>query len=92
VTFQNKKLIIFDLDGTLINSAPDLALAVNYMLETLGHETFSESYIDLWVGNGALTLVKRALSADREIDESLDPVLVEKALKIFLDFYADNLC
>jgi phosphoglycolate phosphatase len=62
------------------------------MLETLDHETFPGSDIDLWVGNGALTLVKRALSADRVVDESLDPVLVEKALKIFLDFYADNLC
>ncbi|RLA70741.1 MAG: phosphoglycolate phosphatase [Epsilonproteobacteria bacterium] len=90
--FTNKKAILFDLDGTLINSAPDLALAVNYMLEQLDLSTFSEEIIDGWVGNGASVLVKRALSADRTIDETLEAELVENALKIFLDFYAQNLC
>ena len=90
--FENKKLLIFDLDGTLINSALDLALAVNTMLETLERETFAEDIIHKWVGNGALTLVKRALSGSRTVDEKLDEVYVKKALKIFLDYYAKNLC
>jgi len=90
--FENKKLLIFDLDGTLINSALDLALAVNYMLETLEREIFSEDVIHGWVGNGALTLVKRALSGSRTVDENLDEVYVQKALKIFLDYYEKNLC
>ncbi|MBA1421286.1 MAG: phosphoglycolate phosphatase [Epsilonproteobacteria bacterium] len=90
--FENKKLLIFDLDGTLINSALDLALAVNYMLTQLGRDTFDEEVIHSWVGNGALTLVKRALSGAREVDESLDEAYVEKALKIFLDYYEKNLC
>lgn len=90
--FKNKKLFIFDLDGTLINSALDLALAVNYMLETLGHNTFKEETIHGWVGNGALTLVKRALSGDRTVDDSVDDVSVQKALTIFLDYYEKNLC
>ncbi|PTB83934.1 phosphoglycolate phosphatase [Sulfurovum lithotrophicum] len=90
--FENKQLLIFDLDGTLINSALDLALAVNYMLETLGRETFSEEIIHGWVGNGALTLVKRALSGSRTVDDNLDEPTVEKALKIFLDYYEKNLC
>ena len=90
--FENKKLLIFDLDGTLINSALDLALAVNYMLETLERERFSEEIIHGWVGNGALTLVKRALSGSRTVDERLDEVYVQKALKIFLDYYEKNLC
>lgn len=89
---NKKKVIIFDLDGTLINSAPDLSLAVNYMLEQLGRGTFSEDIIHGWVGNGALVLVKRALSGDRNIDESIDGKLVDNALNIFLDFYAQNLC
>ncbi len=89
---QNKKVIIFDLDGTLINSAPDLAHAVNYMLEQLDRSTFSEEIIHEWVGNGALMLVKRALSGDRDIEVNLDEKLVENALDIFLDFYAQNLC
>jgi len=90
--FKNKKLLIFDLDGTLINSALDLAKAVNYMLVKLGKETFEEETIHGWVGNGALTLVKRALLGKRELDDSLDADYVEKALNIFLDYYEANLC
>ena len=89
---HNKKVIIFDLDGTLINSAPDLALAVNHMLETLKREIFTQDTIHGWVGNGALVLVQRALSGDRMIDKTLVTKLVDDALKIFLDFYAQNLC
>ena len=89
---NNKKVIIFDLDGTLINSAPDLALAVNHMLETLKRDTFSEAIIDGWVGNGAQVLVNRALSGQREIDKNLDTALSAEALDIFLTFYAENLC
>lgn len=90
--FSHKKVILFDLDGTLINSAPDLALAVNHMLETLDRDMFSEDIIDGWVGNGALMLVQRALSGQRTVDESLDNVLVQNALDIFLAYYAKNLC
>ena len=90
--FENKKLLIFDLDGTLINSALDLALAVNYMLQTLELDTFEEEIIHGWVGNGALILVQRALSGDRTVDVSLDDAYVQKALKVFLDYYEKNLC
>jgi len=90
--FENKQLLIFDLDGTLINSALDLALAVNYMLEMLELEIFNEETIHGWVGNGALILVQRALSGNRIIDETLDDIYVQHALKIFLDFYEANLC
>ena len=89
---ENKKLLIFDLDGTLINSALDLALAVNYMLTQLEQKTFSDEIIHGWVGNGALTLVKRALSGSRTVNDSLDDAYVEEALKIFLDYYEKNLC
>jgi len=90
--FTDKKLLIFDLDGTLINSALDLALAVNFMLEKLQRTTFEEKIIHGWVGNGALTLVKRALSGSREVDTNLDELTVQNALKIFLDYYEKNLC
>jgi phosphoglycolate phosphatase len=90
--FNNKKVILFDLDGTLINSGPDLASAVNHMLQILNRETFSEDIIDGWVGNGAQMLVQRALSGQREIDENLDADLCSDALDIFLSFYAQNLC
>ncbi|NOR54791.1 MAG: HAD hydrolase-like protein, partial [Sulfurovum sp.] len=78
--FTNKKLLIFDLDGTLINSAPDLALAVNYMLGQIGQGSYSDALIHEWVGNGALTLVRRALSGAKEIDESLETDFVDNAL------------
>jgi phosphoglycolate phosphatase len=90
--FDNKEVILFDLDGTLVDSAPDLALAVNHMLETLEHETFSHDTIRSWVGNGAQTLVKRGLSGGSVIDDDIDPALFAKALDIFLDYYAKNLC
>jgi phosphoglycolate phosphatase len=90
--FNNKKAILFDLDGTLIDSVPDLAAAVNEMLKALERDTFSEDTIRYWVGNGAQMLVKRALSGQTEIDEALDPALFEKALEIFLTLYAKKLC
>lgn len=90
--FDHKEAILFDLDGTLIDSVPDLATAVNQMLQKLDRETFSEDTIRYWVGNGAQVLVKRALSGQTEIDEALDPALFEKALEIFLTLYAKVLC
>lgn len=89
---DDKKLILFDLDGTLVDSARDLALAVNHMLQRIGRETFDSEVIRSWVGNGAQTLVKRGLSGSSEIDENIEHELFEEALDIFLDFYANNLC
>lgn len=90
--FSDKKVILFDLDGTLVDSAPDLALAVNHMLERLERDTFSSDIIRSWVGNGAQTLVKRGLSGSSVIDGDIDPELFAKALDIFLNFYSQNLC
>ena len=91
MNFSNKKVIIFDLDGTLIDSSPDLALAINHMLTTIGKDTFTLDEIHHWVGNGASTLVKRALSGSAKIASSIDEKEFEEALDIFLKFYAKNL-
>ena len=85
--FIDKELILFDLDGTLIDSAPDLALSVNYMLRSINHNEFSEEVIDSWVGNGASTLVRRALSGNKTVDENIDNDLFNKSLSIFLEYY-----
>jgi len=89
--FINKKVIIFDLDGTLIDSSPDLALAINHMLKSINRDTFSLDEIHHWVGNGAQTLVKRALSGSSETSLNIDEKEFEHALDIFLKFYAKNL-
>jgi phosphoglycolate phosphatase len=88
--FTNKKVLLFDLDGTLVDSVPDLALSINAMLEALGRRTYPVDTIRQWVGNGAQTLVKRGLSGNTTIDETLEPKLVAKALEIFLDYYGQN--
>ena len=90
--FSDKKVILFDLDGTLVDSAPDLALSLNHMLERLGRAPFEADTIRTWVGNGAQTLVKRGLSGSSEICADLDDAEVERGLGIFLEFYANNLC
>ena len=86
-----KKLIIFDLDGTLIDSVPDLANSVNFMLSKLGKKRFSEDVIRFWVGNGADVLVKRALSGSVEIDENIDEEYFKNAKNIFMKHYNENL-
>ena len=91
MNFTNKELIIFDLDGTLIDSVPDLALSVNHTLKSLNRDTFDEDIIRTWVGNGATTLVKRALSRSVYISDKLDEELFSNALDIFLKFYSNNL-
>ena len=64
-----KKLLIFDFDGTLIDSVPDLAQAVNDMLTVLGKSTYPVDTIRNWVGNGSRLLVERALVGDIEVVE-----------------------
>ena len=58
---RSPTVVIFDLDGTLINSLPDLASAIDLMLGDLNLSPADESEVRQWVGNGAVMLVKRAL-------------------------------
>ena len=55
-------LVLFDLDGPLIDSAAQLALAVNLTLPDLGLAQADEAVIRTWVGNGADKLIQRALA------------------------------
>ncbi len=92
MTLQEKNVLLFDLDGTLVDSAPDLALAVNKTLLDLGKAEFDQHTIHHWVGNGAKVLIERALSGSAEIDSQLDPALSQDALAIFLAHYQQCLC
>ncbi|AOT08697.1 phosphoglycolate phosphatase [Pseudoalteromonas luteoviolacea] len=90
--FINKDVLLFDLDGTLIDSVPDLALSLNQMLNALDMKPFPTDTIRSWVGNGAAVLTKRALSGSIDINPDLDETYVEKALSIFLSYYEQNVC
>jgi phosphoglycolate phosphatase len=82
------RLVMFDLDGTLIDSVPDLAEAVDRMLAELGRPPAGVEKVRDWVGNGARVLVRRALADD--IDHTgVSETQTEEALARFLDIYAD---
>ncbi|TWX68148.1 phosphoglycolate phosphatase [Colwellia sp. C1TZA3] len=93
---ENKTVLLFDLDGTLVDSAPDLATAINKMLLALDLTTFPQEIIRDWVGNGAKTLVERALqhslNNNTTLDEDLSEARKSKALAIFLNYYQQCLC
>jgi len=86
--FKNRELLLFDLDGTLIDSVPDLARALNRTLEELDLPRYDEEMIRGWVGNGAAMLVKRGLAGKREVGDEVVERLHGEALKRFLEHYA----
>ena len=82
------KLIMIDVDGTLVDSVPDLAYCIDKMMQKLGLQKWGEDKVRHWVGNGVPKLVERALTGElegRPIKEVFD-----KAYPIFLDLYEDN--
>lgn len=85
--------MLFDLDGTLIDSVPDLAVAVDFMLTRQQFAAAGEDKVRNWVGNGALRLVQRALADALELEESaLDQQLVDDSLQHFFGAYAADCC
>ncbi|ABI57593.1 phosphoglycolate phosphatase [Alkalilimnicola ehrlichii MLHE-1] len=82
------RAVLYDLDGTLVDSAPDLAVAVNRVLADLGQQPREENEIRRWVGNGARRLIMRALTGEHEGDpgdEHTDP-----ALEQFFEYYGER--
>lgn len=83
--FQDVRLLIFDLDGTLIDSERDLALSVNATREQRGLSPLSQKVITSYVGQGVTTLVRRALG------EETSETAVEEAVTFFLDYYRQHM-
>ncbi|SIO11440.1 phosphoglycolate phosphatase [Sulfurivirga caldicuralii] len=80
--------VLIDLDGTLIDSVPDLAYCVDEMMKRLDMPVRGEASVRNWVGNGVERLVQRALI--NAIDGEPDPELYARALPIFKELYAEN--
>lgn len=89
---QNISTFIFDLDGTLVDSVPDLAHALNATLHDMGLPTYPETTIRHWVGNGARMLVERGLSGSTSISHGQSNAQVDAALDKFLAHYRVLVC
>jgi phosphoglycolate phosphatase len=81
-------MILMDLDGTLVDSVPDLAYCIDAMLERLGRPPRGEAAVRTWVGNGVERLVQRALTG--RLEGEADAAYFERAQRIFLDLYRAN--
>ena len=84
-TQANYDLIIFDLDGTLIDSKLDLANSVNFTRQQMGLSVLEHRLIFGYIGDGATMLIRRAMG------EGLSEVEVQRALEIFLANYREHL-
>jgi len=87
------KVIGFDLDGTLVNSLPDLALSVNSALADFGLPQAPEELVLTWIGNGAPVLIARALEwAKEQTGKDFSDAEMEQVKERFNVYYAENLC
>ena len=78
------RLLVFDLDGTLIDSGADLCASVNAMLRQFGRPPLPQPVISTYIGDGAARLVSRSLG------EPADPAFLDAALSYFLDYYREH--
>jgi phosphoglycolate phosphatase len=78
------RLLVFDLDGTLIDSGADLCASVNAMLRNFGRPELPQDVISTYIGDGAARLVSRSLG------EPENPAFLDSALTYFLDYYREH--
>ena len=81
-------MILIDVDGTLVDSVPDLAWCVDELMRRLGREPHGEAKVRDWVGNGVERLCRRALIGRMDGEPSQQDF--DKAYPIFLELYAEN--
>ena len=81
-------MILIDLDGTLVDSVPDLAYCVDEMMQRLGLPGRGEQAVRQWVGNGVERLVRRSLV--NQLDGEPDEALFQRAYPLYLELYARN--
>lgn len=88
MSLKKPDIILIDLDGTLVDSVPDLAWCTDEMMKALDMPLRGEAKVRNWVGNGVERLIKRALID--QLDGEPAEALYAKAAPIFMDLYADN--
>ncbi|MBE8189439.1 MAG: phosphoglycolate phosphatase [Candidatus Thioglobus sp.] len=86
----NPKLIMIDVDGTLVDSAADLAYCVDALMELLGRAKWGEGKVRHWVGNGVEKLVERSLTG--ELEAGVNQADFDQAYPLFLQLYRQNTC
>lgn len=79
-----KKLIVYDLDGTLIDTRRDIAEGVNFVLESLGRERLADQEIESYVGSGLHDLMRKSLKTTKQNE-------VEKGGRIFKKYYEEHM-
>ena len=88
-----KLTILFDLDGTLIDTAPDLMNAHNHVMKKFGYETKTVAEMKKLVGKGAASLIGRSIwgQAKKEFGQINDQGIKNEMVKEFIDFYSKNI-
>jgi len=88
-----KFTILFDLDGTLVDTAPDLMKAHNYVMKKFGYKTKTTDEIRAIVGKGARTLIGRSIwgQAKKEFSKIEDQNVKDEMVKEFIDYYGKNI-
>jgi phosphoglycolate phosphatase len=82
------RAVLFDLDGTLVDSAPDLTFAANKMLSALGYPPVNCSQVKGWVGDGVRSLVRRTLTTI--VGDVPAESLIEQSYVLFQRYYAES--
>ena len=79
---------MIDVDGTLVDSVPDLSWCLDETMKQIGLPPRGEAAASQWVGNGVIRIVQRGIAND--LDAAHDEALFEKAMPIFRELYAEN--
>ncbi len=88
IPVEQLKLLVFDLDGTLIDSAQDLCNSVNATLAHFGCEPLPDAVVASYIGDGAIMLIRRALFGVDAV--TVDEQFLAKAYAYFLDYYREH--
>ncbi len=88
-SLAHTRCVMFDLDGTLVDSAPDIAISLNEMLADLSIAPHSVAQVRDWMGNGASRLIKRALTG--EFDGEPNETLFIQAQSLFFQSYENHI-